>query len=233
MSDVTTRIQKLLALAGNNPNEHEAESAMRAALKLAAKHNIDLKKLADKSGNRIGEMLFESHGRPWERAVCQAVGELYFCGYLYVKLGKKTCRHIFVGTEDNARVAAEISAWVAESIRRTGKREARGDTPFYNSFCAAAADRVYDRVEQMIAEAKAGELKDDETGKALVLASLYDQHHQANQDYIQNVHKPKTKNLRLSGSDEQGAAAGDAYGRTVGLNRQVSGAPRNGRLARS
>ena len=46
--NIISKIEKLLALAGNNPSEAEAQAAMLKAQKLMAEHNLDLAQFKDK-----------------------------------------------------------------------------------------------------------------------------------------------------------------------------------------
>ena len=47
MNKIADKIQKLLNLAGNNPNEEEAQAALLKAQKLMAQYNVDLESLGD------------------------------------------------------------------------------------------------------------------------------------------------------------------------------------------
>lgn len=229
MADIKDKIRKLLALAGNNPSEHEADSAMRAALKLMAKHNIDSSTF-DREVSKIGEMHLNGKGRPWERLLCQAVGRLYFCGYLYTKRSKTVTTHQFIGSEENASVASEIASWLVDAVRREARRAAQGDVPAFNSFCSGAASRINQRVNRIIEEAKRGEITDEATGKSLVLASVYDREEAETSEYIQKLN-PRMKKLAIRASDGDAYTRGAQYGDSVGLNRQLGGSTKAKRLA--
>lgn len=220
MSDVKDRIRKLLALAGNNPNEHEAESAMRAALKLMAKNGLSAADFNPKD-HKVGEIHIEGRGRPWERVVVSAIANLYFCDYLSMRLGKNKVRHMLIGTEENTAVASDIANWVTSSIRRAGRKG--GTTAYFNSFCAGASIRISARVAKLMADAKAGKVEAEGTGKALVLVDAYDAATSANQDYIGQHYKPKkARSLTIGGSDSKAVQDGFAYADSVGLNRQMT-----------
>lgn len=123
-SNISQRIRKLLALADGNQNEHERDAAMKLALELLAKHNLDLSVVTDAS-KELSVVEHEAWLKlePWIRAILQAACKLYytrfymrpiFRGYYH---DRKEWHPTFVGTEENISVTMELASWLINSIR--------------------------------------------------------------------------------------------------------------------
>ena len=123
---ILSRVQKMLNLANNaGATEGERDNAMRMAHSTLAKYNLDLADVDAHNGEQkkaaAGEPR-EQHdatfyGRPWARNVCQNIGKLFFCYYLYTSHKKATnVKHYFIGRHSNAITAALIAEFVVKSI---------------------------------------------------------------------------------------------------------------------
>lgn len=84
---VIERVTKLLALAGNNPNEAEAAAAAAQAQKLLEQYNLDMAMFAednsDDSTKVDGENWDVVYGDPWRSAIVRDVASLYFCEFYH------------------------------------------------------------------------------------------------------------------------------------------------------
>ena len=85
MSDIRDKIKKLLALAGNNPNENEAKAALLRAKKLMVDNKIRQSELEDaKEQNLVYKVVRDiawttDSGRMWYNDVCNLLAENHFC----------------------------------------------------------------------------------------------------------------------------------------------------------
>lgn len=219
MEKVIERIRKLLALAGNNDNAAERESALNKAHQLLLEYNLDMTQVADKIEEV--EAFNRSMGfnpSPWIRTIVNSIAELYFCKFVWTRTGAKSFKATFVGM----RVDAEIAQMVSESILKSVMREAHAHSRITGgsvaSFKGGAAAKIYHRCRKLIDEAQL----DKQPGTALVVQSLYKTRAQESQDWINRnmgeLKKPKTK-LILRG-DEAGQA-GARFGDTVSLTAHI------------
>jgi Protein of unknown function (DUF2786) len=234
MERIIDRVRKLLELAGNNPNEHEALAAMEMASRLMAQHNIELatveaeKKRADEP---TVEERFPALGnaRKWGRTVWGAVARLNFCQYFYHAGAGDTDRNFLIGTKANITATKVMIDYLIATIERLSRETPTIPDTERRAFCLGAAMRVAQRLDELMEQRKKGEQKSTvtSTGNNLpALASLYQQHKQKNEQAYQHLHPghritsgtaSKTRNW---GAFDRGRAAGD----TISLNQQVGNA---------
>lgn len=231
---ILSRVQKMLNLANNaGATEGERDNAMRMAHSTLAKYNLNLadvdeakaEQKAQASGEPREEHTTQFYGRPWARNVCQNIGKLFFCYYLYTSHKKATnVKHYFIGRHSNAITAALIAEFVVKSIMKEGNRQKREEmegNPWLRTFCWGAAHRVKERVQKLMDSED--ESSSSETGTALVLASYYQTETKANQVLVQTLY-PKLGKGR-GGKGHQGGDAysrGRTYGGSVSLNSQLN-----------
>lgn len=229
---IIDRIKKLLAMAEHaGSNEHEATIAMERAYKLMAKHNIDRSEVNDNDEVEEvnGNSFTRKRGGPWARGVCHGIAALYFCEYYYRGGKQRTDTHSFVGTEGNVAIAQMVSNYVMDMIDGEAKRTAvstpfETKTQYLNSFRNMASQRIKTRCFEMVAEAKAGEMK-DETGTTNLpaLLSVYEQHQTQAQEWMkENVAGLRTKAMRSRSTSSAGASAGLSAGNRVNLRPSIS-----------
>src|SRR5512147_128379 len=85
LDKIIAKVQKLLALAGNNPNEAEALAAMERAHAILAEYNLslaDVKEGSQEDAVVNNDLVTES--QIWSRPIYDACAKLYFCGYFFV-----------------------------------------------------------------------------------------------------------------------------------------------------
>lgn len=235
---VLQRVQKMLRLANDaGAAEGERDNAMRMAHALLAKYNLDLAQVEASADAQTAasaaateprvDHAAEFIGYPWARNICQSIGELFFCSYLYAstRSGAGKCRHYFVGKTSNAVTAALVAEFVVKSVFREGARLQRANnegTAFHRSFSWGAASKIRERVRELKVDTKQVAAVTSTPGTALVLASLYDTEAKANELFI-TQRWPKLRSGRGGkGADHHGAhAQGRAYGATVSLSPQL------------
>ena len=218
---VIAKIRKTLALAnGKGGTEHEREAAMRQAFKLLAKYNLDMAQIEGAEEPDRAEITVEFYQSPFTRRMARAIAELFFCKYLYFK-GTKS--HLFIGSPANSTTAAEMAQYVVKSVIREGNRT----IPIMSertSFMYGAADMIMQRCHNMRMEAERASQQEATAGTALVLASVYQQEAQKNEDYFAEKYGGQAKTAKsrnFNRMDAGGYAAGAEYGSKINLNRQV------------
>lgn len=198
---IIEKVQKLLALAGNNPNEAEAASASAKAMELLQAYNLDMTTLerhSGKSGKR--EAKFRAGGLyPWQRDLWYAVSKLHFCMYWFqrgLNKGDKY-QHKIVGRRENV-VAAELMAqYLQDTIERMARARVgnyppefftRSNISYRDGIAARLARRLWDMRNQKLAEEKA---KREEARhragynpNALMLADAIESEEDANLDFL-------------------------------------------------
>jgi hypothetical protein len=238
------KVRKLLALAGSNPNENEAQAAANKAQALLAEYNLTLADVEAKKGDEfVIEKDLVTSSYPWRRQIANAVAHLYFCRYFYQSVFNETGKskvdiHCFAGAPHNVQVAKMMFDYLHRAVDRLAhegskKLTKKQQSPYRVSFRTACTARVAQRIYKRIEEAKAGKMKSETTGNTLpALASLYDtlgaQVEKQLNDAIELQHpdekeqarhnKKQNKNLRR---DTLGSIEGDDAGRKISLEQQV------------
>ena len=155
--DILKKIDKLLALAGNNPNENEAISAALKAQELMAKHNIEL---AEVQGAESGQEITKETYTPkksshyvskWKYSLSQIIAK-NFCCKTY-SLGRDAI--VFYGYEKDAKIAQQVFGFLFETgnkladkyYRKCKKagRETKGILNTYLSGFCAGIKEVLDK----------------------------------------------------------------------------------------
>lgn len=233
MSDIVDRIRKLLALAGNNPNENEAMAALEKAFTLAAKHNVDVNSLRDKPANDgiVEEITTNKQSEKQFWFVWQAVARLNACEYLVHRLSqrRRETRHFLYGRRVNVVTAAAMAgylcnvmralavAYASEHVKARGGSQAR----YFNSFMHGFSRRVYSRCEQMRIAAESGDLKGADGRNLPALLNQYEADRQAIAARLGPLSNKKTRST--ANVDPHAFVKGAEAGQNVGIHRQLGG----------
>lgn len=204
---VIERVKRLLALAGNNPNEHEAASASAMAQKLMEDHNIDMAVLG-KSGKGTQGARSDQKQKGglygWQRDLWKASAELNMCVYWSLKGLERgsVYEHRVLGSQVNVLSTTILAEYLQGTIDRIaqGWAKERGyKSPFVREAIAlreGIASRLVERLReqrrQRIAEdeRKAREAKATAShpsaapGTGIVLADVIQSEDDLNQDHI-------------------------------------------------
>lgn len=122
--EILKKIDKLLALAGNNPSENEAISAALKAQELMAKYNIEL---ADVQGTESGQEIKKEIYTPkksshyvskWKYSLSQIIAK-NFCCKTY-SLGRDAI--VFYGYEKDAKIANQVFGFLFETGNKLADR---------------------------------------------------------------------------------------------------------------
>ena len=121
---VIKKIENLLALAGNNPNENEAVAAALKAQQLMAKYNVELAEVeAENKAQEITREFYEikrsSHYvNKWRSGLSKIIAR-NFCCETYLS-GKGIVA--FYGYEKDARIAKEVFRFLFETGNKLADR---------------------------------------------------------------------------------------------------------------
>lgn len=217
---VANRIRKLIALATGNANEHERLVAMEAAQKLLDEHNLtmfDVQGEVDRASNVDHKALREIKLQPWVRIVMHSVCKLYNTTFFMRKHAGESYHPVVIGTPENIAVTLDIATWLITSITKESKVSFKMQKE-RNSFKLGAAQRMFERVEELMT--KPAETTGGTTSTQLTVVRNALQ--VANQEYLkQLIPNARTNRTRPLYSSNTGYSAGREYGNSMPLNRQI------------
>lgn len=162
------KIEKLMRLAGSNPNEAEAASALAKAQELLTAYNLDMSVVEQgggtKSGKRASEMVAGGHHK-YQRQLWRSIAELNFCFYWSQKnrvtdetrwyaAQKWIHQHRVVGRTINVVTTKNMAEYLEATIYRlcsekfltTNYFKLSGADPL--SYREGIADRVIEKIEE-------------------------------------------------------------------------------------
>ena len=214
------KIRKLLALADGNKNENERNSAMKLAMELLSKHNLEMSHVVDLSED-VDVVEVDAYLKldPWIRSIMHAACTLYYTRFIMRPVyggcwgDRKEWHPTFVGTTENIDCTMEIASWLIDSIRQESNwlfREAYER----RSFRVGAADRILQRANQLIAEEK--EVCGSTPSNSLMV--LRNQLESANQKHMDKK-KLGTFQSRGSYHDRSAYGLGQSFGNNVNLGK--------------
>lgn len=232
MEKIIERVQKLLALAGNNSNEHEAAAAIEKAHAILAEHNLSMQQVNqhtattgnaedDERGALNTETNFSEKQYRW---IWSAVAEAHFCKMYWCRPNprKRETTYTVIGRKVNAIVAAQLATYLCVTVRRlaneAAKKTGRSDHAFKNAFVAGAAARLHARISAM-------KFGDTQQQNALVLWTGDEQ--EKNAAFAADFFKAKgseivpAKKQKQTTYDRQGSRMGDEAGNSISLAQQV------------
>lgn len=224
---VIAKVEKLLALAGNNTNEAEAASATAKAMELLAAYNLDMAivgKTAKGSQRKDTRLKGGLYG--WQRSLWNAVAKLNFCSYWYIRgLSRgSTYEHRILGRTENVAATKVMADYLQQAVERYARDYAAkafpGQSIFIREMIAfreGMATKLYYRLELMRGErlaedkrkqdeARARHSSGDGSGTGIVLASIIQTEEDLNTDYL-NGYEPGTTARRRAEADARRAAA--------------------------
>lgn len=138
MANIADKIQKLLNLAGNNPNEQEAKAALLKAQELMAQYNIDMEGLQTEASIKYELIPTKVKAHALNNNLANIIGPSFACKVIISE--GKLC---FFGRSDNAKAAASAHEFAFSVMKKGGDKATRdnGFTPgrtgaahYYNSY---------------------------------------------------------------------------------------------------
>ncbi len=110
---VLDKVQKLIDLAGNNPSQEEAESAMMMAQSLLAKNGLEMSDLPGEKSSVFLGTTERGHGPMpvwWKRVIANTLARNFRCKSYTVKYKGGGSALLFVGLKQDL----EVCLWVRE-----------------------------------------------------------------------------------------------------------------------
>ena len=148
---ILEKIEKLLALAGNNPSENEAISAALKAQELMAKYNIEL---ADLEGKSLKQNIVEEtytpkanchYVRKWRYTLSQIIAKNFCCKTYSINRDAIA----FYGYEKDTKIAVEVFKFLFETGNKLAsryylkcKKEGRDTKGVLNTYLVGFCDGI-------------------------------------------------------------------------------------------
>jgi hypothetical protein len=219
-NSIANRVRKLFALANGNANEHERLVAMEAAQRLLDEHNLSLFEVqgeAESVSNIDHKAHTEIKLRPWVRIVMHAVCRLYNTTFFMQRNAGETYHPIVIGTPENITVTLDVATWLIECITNESKAALSNQTE-RNSFKVGAAQRLFERVEELMTKPVETSRGATSTQLTVVRNALQ----VANKSYLQQLvpHRQQFRS-RPTYRSSSGYSAGREFGDSMSLNKQV------------
>lgn len=212
---ILEKIEKLLALAGNNPNENEAMDAALKAQELMAKYNIEL---ADVEGPGKSEtIVMETYApkanchyvRKWRYNLASIVAK-NFCCKTYVINSETT---VFYGYEKDAKIAVEVFKFLFETGNKLAnryylkcKKEGRETKGVLNTYLVGFCDGIKEALDKQC------------TALMIVIPKEVEEAYAEHSKGFGTM----TNNLRMS-SDSRAYSEGKTEGRSAASSRSIEG----------
>lgn len=226
MNDIPSikdRIRKLMALAADTSgaSEAEADTAMRMAMGLMAKHGIDQASLGGPKPTARMAARVEREIKPYEVQLANAAAYLYGCQALFWKNG----RHgfAFIGRADNTDAAEETMLWLTKQVNALYSASVPKDLKthkewfeFRKTFKIACAHRVAQRAAEFVRNPH--QIASDIKSTALVVSDYFKKLNAENALVMKEM---KTKTFRSRDVVGNGTRAGYRAGDQVQLHRRV------------
>lgn len=194
---IVETVRKLLALAGNNPNENEAAAASAKAMELLAAYNLDMALVSKPAAGKRGKEKRKGGLYQWQRDLWRAVAKLNFCLYETRKgtYRGQTFEHELIGRKENVIGTELMATYLQDTVERLTRDEAKARG--YNIFARemiAYREGMATRLEQRLEALRQQKLKEERDrysgqagsgdGRGLVLASVLQSEHDANLDVL-------------------------------------------------
>lgn len=115
---IIERIQKLLALSGNNTNENEAASALAKAQALLQEYNLEMAEVQKRTGKKSSyeRLQFASESRDeWRRQLMGIVAKHCFCKALFYRLRDKN-ETVLIGEKQNIEATRMMYAFIERQL---------------------------------------------------------------------------------------------------------------------
>lgn len=138
LNKIADKIQKLLALAGNNPSEQEAKEALLKAQELMAQYNVDMENLPNGKAIRYELITTKVKAHKWNNTLGSILGDAFACKVI-ISMGKIS----FFGRSDNAQAVASAMEFAYKVMVKGGNRATRnaglepghtGAAHYYNAY---------------------------------------------------------------------------------------------------
>lgn len=114
---IISKIEKLLALAGNNPSENEAQAALLKAQQLMAEHNLDMAQFQDKPQEKkeaVTEYFKGYHNTSWAISLAKVICNNFRCNLLR----SKGYGLVFIGLKDDVAICKAVFTFASKTLEK-------------------------------------------------------------------------------------------------------------------
>jgi len=223
---IIAKIQKLLALGGNNPSENEATNATRMAMELLAKYNLSMSEVENSDTEDVSHEEYKPGGKSfptWKTILLNAICKAHFCSVI---LRPGTGNYIIIGKETNRQTSKMMFTYLCNVVDFETKeylKDKNYDRSFGKTQGNAFRVGMSKRLESRLRE-KQQEITKQSQENALVRVDPYALSLRENSNYMSshfNVGGAKKMNINPYGS---AYSAGFNAGGKVGLhgNRAIT-----------
>lgn len=225
---IKEKLRKILEIANRGGTEAEAETALKMAHELLAKHNLTMNDVQTKAADQtFAENEFRHNVKPFTRSIWNGVAQLYFCDYwtrTHTAYGQDYKVHSVIGTKENAEMVEQIALFLIQYGEKLGRHLMKAQPAgtrrsWLDSFLKGYAFRIKQRCFAEVAEAKAKGIKQSDPSecRALMVVDLYNQSKKQVEVFkAKNNVKLKT-NAAPKSRSSSGFYSGDNAGKTVSL----------------
>lgn len=214
------KLRKLLALAGNNPSQAEAELAMSKAQAMALEHGIDLAligQVTDEDDSVIQEHIEMGQRLPTVNTFITNVLTKFFNVRIILSGSRESGRRlIFVGKRDSIDTAKYIYTWLGDTMVRCWKKYYH-NTPGINlndkqSYLFGFYNGLVGKLDRNRKEVEASKITNDSDRNkyAVACVNLNQQIQSFIDDAFPSLRKTATKSIRVNAdSYSRGMADGN------------------------
>jgi hypothetical protein len=225
--DVIAKVQKLLSLAGNNTNEHEAQAATQKAMDLLSAYNLSMHQIGGKpTDNKRQDKKRKGGLYAWQRDLWKEVATLNFCMYWSIKGLERgsSYEHRVLGSEVNV-VSTEVMAdYLQQAIERLAQAWAKeqGYKSVFVREAIAYREGMALGVQTRLAKKRADRDAEEQArrdaepkgdGRGLILADVANSEADYNTDYVNGLEPGTTARQRAEQAARQAAATAAYYER--------------------
>jgi hypothetical protein len=205
------RLKKLLALAGNNPSQEEAELAMSKAQSIAIENGIDLALIGTVSNEEAIAITQETVDMGQRLPTVNVYVTNILTKFFDVRIitsGSRNCgrKLIFIGKADSITTAKYIYAWLSETMGRCWKRyyESTPGEKLTNkqSYLYGFYNGLVDKLIQnkMMVESSKLNNDSDKSKYAVACVTVASKIQSFVEDQFPTLRKTATKNIRVVAS---------------------------------
>ena len=218
--NIIEKIQKLLALGGNNPNENEATNATRMAMDLLAKYNLSMSEIVASEQEDVSHEDFKPGGRSfptWKTILLNAICKSHFCNLI---LRPGTGTYIIVGKETNRETAKMMFTYLSNVIDFETKQYLKSnyfDRSEGKTYSNAFRNGMVKRLELRFVEKKQDIMREQQ-GNALIVANPYDLAKRENDNYAYRQFRLTTGKSMGVNTGSSAYGAGYSAGGRIGLH---------------
>lgn len=226
---VIDKVRKLLALAKNNDNEHQAEAAANKARELLEAYNLDMA-IVNKAHNTFAprdKQILRGGLYNWQRNLWNQAAALNFCKYWSIRgtTAGSQYEHELLGSRANVIATQIMANYLQEAIERLAQNWVRTNRPGKSVFIKEAIafrEGVAERLVNRIWELRQQRLREEEakvkaeraanaeagifTENALVIQDVINTEEDLNNDHLYGWEPGTSARNRVADKARQRAA---------------------------